>query len=129
MSFTVEKRDDISAIIITFHTDFGGGRQIKRYVSEIVDLLDNCDGPVYQIVDSADLKLSFNDVMLMIKEAVTNKQVISNHPNSKGIVIVTNKRFYKMAAKGLNTRSFGHLKLEIFESLDEALNWVREQAA
>lgn len=129
MSYTIDVREDLSTVVITFHEGFSGEDQIKAYTQEIFDIYENFDQPYYQISDISEMKLDFNDVMTFIKEGVVGKQSITKHVHNKGIVIITESRFYQMTIKGLNTASFGNLKMEIFSSIEEALNWVHQQAA
>ena len=129
MPFTLEKRNDVNVVIATFDAEFQGEDQIKAYAKDSRELYDGLDSPVYLIIDCTDLNFSFNDVMTMIKDGVLGEHTIVNHPMNKGISLITDKRFYQMAAKGLNTASFGNLQIEIFKTVDEAIAWVREQVA
>lgn len=53
---------------------------------------------------------------------------IFHHPNTCSISYVTQSGVVALAAKGMDSKVFGHLKINVFGTLEEALAHVRALA-
>ncbi|MDX1995102.1 MAG: hypothetical protein SF029_22160 [bacterium] len=129
MSYSIEHFPELSVVVIDFGEDFGSVEEITAFASELNRLYNALSAPVYQIADVSRMKLDFEQAMDVIRLTVRSDKSIMKHPNNKGVVVVTTSRFYQLMIKGLNSAAFGMLKLQVFESLDAAMTWAREQAA
>jgi hypothetical protein len=129
MSYTIEQFPELSLIVVSFGEDFGSIEETHRFVDELYDIYNGLPAPVHLIADVSRMKLDFEQAMDVIRLTVRGEKSLKKHPNNKGVVVVTTSRFYQLMIKGLNTAAFGMLKLQVFESMDAAMAWAREQAA
>jgi hypothetical protein len=51
------------------------------------------------------------------------------HPLMKEFLVVTNVKLVELAAKGLSSDIFGNVAVQVFETLEDALAYAREQIA
>jgi hypothetical protein len=81
---------------------------------------------VYYLIDVRDLHLGLDELMKAGNMASRKEGNLSN-PNIIETLIVVPNRLLEMAAQGLRTASFGHLRVRPFRSLEEALAYVEQQ--
>ncbi|MEM6530801.1 MAG: hypothetical protein AAF653_21065, partial [Chloroflexota bacterium] len=69
------------------------------------------------------------DILKGATIATREEKPVFQHPMIEHLVFVTTNRALQMAAKGLNTATFGNVSIDVFETLDEALAFARHDAA
>ncbi len=129
MKYKIEVLSDLPVLITSFEEDFGSTEDIESYIAELVATYDSLDHKVYAITDTTNLKLTFDKVMEFLRVALRTDENLNRHPNKIGNIVITTSNFYQAVIKGLRTASFGNMQLEVFDSRESALSWVRDQAA
>lgn len=129
MHHSIEVLDDLPVLIVRFEEGFGGSEDIKAYVHDLGQAYDSLEKKVYNITDTRNLSLTFDKVMEFLRVSMRDNQNLTRHPMKLGNIVVTSSSFYQAIIKGLRSATFGNMNIQVFESLDEALNWVRTQAA
>ena len=129
MAYKIERFNDLPMILSIWDADFSVSNDLITYNTELATLLDAETHPVYHIVDMREVKMTFTDVMSAIQIGVKGEQATANHPNIRQIVVVTHSRMINMAAKGLNTMSFGNIDMAVFETVEDAVGYVRQKAS
>ncbi len=129
MTYKIERFNDLPMILSNWDADFSVGNDLVTYNTELATMLDAETHPVYHIVDMREVKMTFTDVMSAIQIGIKGEQATANHRNIKQIVVVTHSRMINMAAKGLNTVSFGNIDMAVFETVEDAIGYVRQKAS
>lgn len=81
---------------------------------------------VYYLIDVTDLHVSFED-LLKAGSMASNRSGSLNNPNIIETLVVAPNRFIEMAAQGLRTATFGHLRVRAFRTMEEAIAYVKQQ--
>ena len=127
MSFSVETLPGEPIIVSTVYEDFSISDHIEEYMDQLVSMLDSQSEPVYYISDVGHLTLNLDDLVISTNASARGNKALLHHPNIRGTVIVTNSRLFKLAVKGLDSDIFGNVHIDVFETIGEALAFVRNQ--
>lgn len=104
------------------------GEENAPVTDELLSLLDSLPEPVTLIFDLTNFKASFQDMLLGIKTSSTGETSLMRHPKIKQYLSVTDSKALQMIAKGMDTVTFGNIKITVFPTLDEALAHARSQS-
>ncbi len=125
MSYTYQKLPGEAILILSFSVDHHIKLDDALSIEEGVKLLDAEAKPVFFIVDLSNLAIGFEDVVA--GASVTTKQFkFLGHPKVREALIVTQSRLISLAAKGLDSVAFGHVKVKSFETRDAAMAYARK---
>jgi len=129
MSYTIQLLNEEGILLGRWNEDFSFQDEIRVYNDEMYSLLESLTAPVYFVHEFANPGLSMQDIMKGASIATREEKSTFQHPMIKQIIFVTTSKVMKVAAKGLNTMSFGNIEVAVFDTVDEALAFVRTQAA
>jgi hypothetical protein len=127
MSYTIEKLPGDPIIVATTGEDFSISTEIDPLNVDLLKLLDAATEPIYYIVDVRTISISVSDAIYAATAVARTENAPFRHPNMKHVIIVTESNLAKLSAKGLDSDVFGHLKVTVVESPDEAFAYVRSQ--
>ena len=128
MSYTIKILPNKPILLQTWHEDFDIETELKSNTRELLEILDSVDKPVYFVTDARNANLSFGDVMLTANITVkSGKASVFKHPNVYKTLLITNDNMLKMSAHGLSSDLFGNIEVEVFDNLEEALNYTRSE--
>ncbi len=129
MNHTITVMDDLPVLLVQFERAFGSSEDIETYVNTLQEAYDALEKKVYNITDTRNLSLSFDKVMEFLRVSMRSNTSLTNHPMKLGNIVITSSGFYQAIITGLRSATFGNMNIQVFDSVDEALAWVREQAA
>ncbi len=123
MPFTTESLPDGSAMVFTLSADFDAQAEAPAVTQTFMTTLGASEKPIYLIVDfrAASGRASMENVMhgaSMLSRLVGHSQVCE-------VLMVTVTELMKMVAAGLDTPTFGNLRIKLFPTTEEALEYVR----
>ena len=123
MSVKVEKLPDLPVIILTYegHMDV---ETVKSAFIQSADIAATIDGTVYRISDVRKGEGSFADVINVIKAIRASALGSSADPKIKG-VFVGGHQLARMYADFLKQEQFGSTAIPFFQTLEEALEFIR----
>ena len=125
--FDVKKHPDLPVIIGTWYEGFKFVRNGADFGEAANALLDEQTEPVFYIIDLSQLKtISIEGVTETANSGAKNQRSSYRHPMRKEMLIISDQRVVKMAVTGAKTATFGNLKVKHYETLDEALDYVKE---
>jgi len=130
MTFTVERVPGVPAVIMSYEDDFSFTEEGDALMQELYAVLDATPEPLYMInVEMMGHMSSFNEVLSATSKVTRGDQPLLQHPNLRKPIWVTNSKLALAVVRGLNTVTFGNVDILVFNTLEEALGWVRENAA
>jgi hypothetical protein len=129
MSYTVKKLPGEPILLNVVGKAYDIGRDAPAACQELFDLLEALDAPVFLVVDARELKANFGDVVVGLGATTREGVAVLKHPNIREIVLVTTSGLVSMGVKALGQVQYGGLKSSAFETLDEALAYVRDRVA
>jgi hypothetical protein len=127
MSYTLTSYDDGQIIVLTLHQGFDLANGMRAVSAECFDMLEQGPERVILISDTRALNINnLNDLIVGANVARQPEAIrVLKHPKTAKIVSVISSRVVQMAVRGLNSASFGHVEVPIFETLEEALDHAR----
>ena len=128
MSYQVERLQDLPAIMAKFDEDDILSEILEHLIEKVFAIFEASEEPLYYITDVRNLKMSFNDIMSSLQYTTRGSQAILKHPNMKQLVVISESKAIATTVKGLSSVSFGNINAIVFESLDAALQYVRQAA-
>jgi hypothetical protein len=130
MAYKLELLADLPVLLLEFGDDSAfEDLPMEKALDEVYDALETAQSPLYHIVDTRNLKMTFNDIITSIQIGVKGGKATLKHPNLRQLIVISQSKAVAMATKGLNSVTFGNINTLVFESLEEALSYVRSQAA
>ncbi len=125
--FEIKVLPDLPAILGTWHDGFKFAEHGEQFSIEASALLDAQTSPVYYILDFSRLENPTMDgLVLAANRGARGAKPNLHHAMNRGtLIIIEGSPFSRLAAKGMNSNIFGNVKIRLFESLDEALDYVR----
>src|SRR5262245_46434722 len=127
MSYTVTTYDDGHILLLTLNSDFDATTEMVPSFSECFATLEAGPDNVVFISDARHYVMgSFNDLLQGANMTRSPEVARTNkHPKVRKVYTITNSGAIQLAAKGLNSASFGFIELTVFSSLEDALNQAR----
>lgn len=126
MPYTLTKLPDEPIIIVTLEDPFtvedakNTAQETPQYRSE--------DYVSFMISDASNITLPFSEMMMIMAEVAGEGAGKINDPQMR-VVSVGNDEMVKFAAEAYKQDQYGAADVQMFEAVDDALQYVREQLA
>lgn len=128
MSFTIEVFPDEPILLCTFHQDFDMIGSLTLLSDQCNEALDAASEPLYMISDTLAYTFSVTALIAGANAATKGIKPPFFHPNVRKVVWVTDSRLLELGARGMNSPAFGNIDIEVFHTLEEALEYCRSGA-
>lgn len=127
MSYTLSSLEGGRILLFTIHADFDIARELVQASQEALDLVEQGPDGVVFITDTRALHINNLNEVLQGGSAVRSPEAmrLSKHPKLKKSISVIDNRLISLAAKGLNSATFGFVETTIFETKEAALDYAR----
>lgn len=126
MSYSFEMLPDEPILIGTLHDSFSLKHDSGSYFSEANSILDSADQSICHIIDVRALQVNvFQDFLTAVNQSARGNEAMLRHPNINTTVVVSTDKLIQLTVKGLNSNIFGNLSLPVFDTLEEALTYIR----
>ncbi len=123
--YTVDLLPSEPIIFEVMGKDFQVAKHLENSASEMGRLLDTASQPLALIVDMREASLGLDDI-ISGANAGAQMRGMFKHPNLRKTILVTSSRMIELAARGMNNPIFGHIKLEVSKTLEEAMEMARK---
>ncbi|MGF1506972.1 MAG: hypothetical protein ACFB51_17835 [Anaerolineae bacterium] len=130
MSHTIYQMDELPVLVFEGHEDYDTTTEMESVMGRIMGTLEGLSSPVYHIVDLSRVPpFDFDDTLNGANAAALGPNPILHHPMIKKVIYVTDDEFMKIALKGMDSEMFGHVKVMMVDTLDDALAFIRGDKA
>jgi len=126
--YTIERLEDLPVILTVYHAEFGGRDDVLAYSEDIARTFANLKTPMYNVSDFRNIKLSMSDILLSIKRGANSDDSILKSPMHTAMVMITKNMFYTTVVNTMLKAPFNLPNVYICETLDEALELVRDKS-
>ncbi|MBN2146778.1 MAG: hypothetical protein JW726_05295 [Anaerolineales bacterium] len=129
-NFRIEKLPDEPIVLemVGEHLDFT--RDIQALQDGLRAMLDETSEPLYAIADISKLdNFTIRDMVDAANSLTRGRGSTWKHPNLKEIMFVSTNSTIRLAAQGLSSPVFGGFQIKVFQTLEDALVYVRGQIA
>lgn len=127
MSYSIEKLEGEPIIINRWEVDFDDKVELPLVVKEIRELLDKATEPTHLISDRTVYKPTVETGSAGAQAAGRGPNPLFHHPNIGKIAFVTTDKITELIAKGMKSNTYGAVHIEICETMEDALAYVRTQ--
>ncbi len=126
MSTKFKKLDNEPIVVVTLPKDYDLAAELPVQLPKYLQLLNAATEPVYWIVDARNSPLKGEEIALGASLVARGEHPLYHHPNIRQVIYVTSARIMKLAADGLKAEPFGHVNIKLFDDLDQALEYARQ---
>lgn len=127
MKLKVERIPDEPIIIATLSGDITPETVMEMFAQSAY-WADKLGGRVYRITDIRSTEISFPDLVVVLASCAHRQPGSPSDSRICGVLVGTHgwARFFVDSAQ---QEQYGQLNIPVFESLDEAMTYIREQMA
>lgn len=129
MAFELERYPDEPIIHLTFDPDFRVKEHIGEHLQQFVELLEAAGEPCFYLIDARNLSLGYEDMLAASHLTTLGEKAPLHHPNLRETVMVPGSKLQELAAKGVQTATFGHVRISVHPTVEEALEYIRGKLA
>ncbi|NDJ75067.1 MAG: hypothetical protein GYB65_02315 [Chloroflexi bacterium] len=126
LSHTVEKLPNDPVIVAYLHADLDPQAEYAALAADIRKLLDRQTEPVFYITDFTEATFDIGDILMASSRAAASGGGNFHHPNVKEVIFVSPAELVHFTAQGFRADAFGNVIINAFNTLDEALDYVRQ---
>ncbi|MBN2304760.1 MAG: hypothetical protein JXQ72_09805 [Anaerolineae bacterium] len=126
-TYTVQKLPDESIVIITTHEGYDPSQHVTEAAKAVNRVLDKVSGPVVFIQDLTSVKTDMDDIMVAADTTGRGDAAPFHHANIGEIITVTQDPILRRVFEGMQTDTYGNIKMVILDTLDEALAYARQR--
>lgn len=127
MKSPVEKLPGEPIILCVVTKDPAMMETLSADLAELVGQLDAQPEPVYMIYDLRGVSLGLDDILNTTNATARKPGAMLHHPNIRQNVLVATDALYHLVAQGLSSVTFGQVKMPVYKTLEQALDYCREQ--
>lgn len=122
--FTIEQLPGEPIILASFQADWDTVRDTDAALAIVNQILSAAQSPMFYIVDvTIEPRFNLDDLMFVSQRITRGQNAIMQHPNLREHMLVTHNPVMQRYSKALP----GSVKARAFDTLDEALDYVRSQ--
>jgi len=127
--YVIEDHPTLPVMMTRFEEDFVFAENAVDYTVTVKKKLDSLSDPVYYLFDLTKWKvMSFAEMMQAAAQAARGKDSNFHHPMNRQTLIITQDTLVSKSAEGMQGAAYDNANIKIFESVDEALDYVRANA-
>jgi hypothetical protein len=115
-------------IVERIPAEFDLGTDSEPSTQAALGCLDAAGEPVPYVLDVREMNLSFGEMVAAMAAMTRGEMVAYTHPMLKELIVVTTNTVYKLGAAALAQEPINRVKVKVFDSLDEALEYARSLA-
>lgn len=128
MPHHIEKHPTLPLIIRRYDSSLNLSQVDPEVIEQGIQLINSQSEKVYYLIDVRELRVGLDD-LLKAGSMASNKEGTLSNPNIIETLIVVPNRLMELAAQGLRTATFGHLRVRAFRTMEEAEAYVQQQMA
>ncbi|MBZ0310044.1 MAG: hypothetical protein K8I82_28545 [Anaerolineae bacterium] len=126
MPVTAQKLTDENIIVVSYESPYRVEDTIES-VETIHQIVEEATDVIYLIVDLTRLNMGFSDMVQGLAASTSGKQGWSLKDPRTRLVVVGANKLIEFGVKAVNQTQYGGVNIPLFDTLDEALTYVRKQ--
>ena len=124
-SFHVELLPGEPILLFEVTEEYATARDWPEGDAATRQFLDQAREPLYHLIDLTEASFTLDDIVVGVNKLSRGTAALWKHPNILDLIFVTDDATIQMAAKGLDSLMFGNIEAKIFETREEALEYIR----
>ncbi len=115
-------------LIIKLYRDYVVGKDTAEMLSTVNEQIGENESGLYSIYDLTEMKMSFGDLVMAMSNQAQKAPGAMADPRVT-TVIVGSSEMVKLGVQAFQQEQYGNLRFPLYESVEEALKYAREQLA
>ena len=121
MSHEVAFIPERNACVFTFREGWDTPEGVEARAADIQRILQEAEQPLFLIMDLSQVSMTLDGVIRSSNRLARGPDAPFHHPMCKGVALVTTERIARIVARGLQTETFGNLRVCVCTDVEEAL--------
>jgi hypothetical protein len=127
MPATVERLSDLPVIHVKYY-DSISIEDVQNVFTNSQTQIRPDDGFMYRIIEFANVESNFGEILQIARFTATNAPNITSNAQYE-VILVGHDRWTKLYIEMMHQKQFGARAIPCFVTLDQALDYVRNQLA
>jgi hypothetical protein len=127
--FTMEMLPGEPVLFQTWLENFDFSTELAEVAQQATQILEAQPEPVFFITNMLAVKISLDNMIAGANYSVQGTNALFHHPKIRRIIFVVTNPIVRMGAKGMDSHRFGNIRIELFDTNEEALDYVRAEIA
>ena len=112
--------------IFTFREGWDTPEGVEARANDVQRILQEAEEPVFLIMDLSGVSMSLEGVIRSSNRLARGPGAPFHHPMCKGIALVTTEAIARLVARGLQTETFGNLRVCVYSTVEEAMQYAAD---
>lgn len=125
MAYTLEKVPGLPVILYIQGAEPDSQQSIGGTLESIARLLDEQTEKTFVVWSIQGVKINVDELVEAASKGGRGSDAVLHHPNLRENIYVVSGSLLRMAVKGLESATFGHVQLKVVDSVEEALSYCR----
>ena len=121
MYYTLTSMPEHNVHVFTFQEGWDTPAGVEARAADIQRILREAQKPVFLVMDVSQVPITVEGVIRSSNRLARGPNAPFHHPMCKGVALVTTERIAQLIARGLQTETFGNLRVCVCDSVEEAL--------
>lgn len=127
--YTITLLDGEPIVIWAFTEEYSPKAHMAAANEDALSIFESAAEPVIIIADLRDFKLTIDEMLFGANFGARGSSSAWRHPNIRETVVISSSPLVQMAIKGLDSATFGHMKIKVVATLEDALEYARNRTA
>lgn len=124
--YMIEKLPGEPIVVMKVHENYDPSEQPEEGAKVLNRIFDEAGEPVFFVLDLTRMQGDLKDIMVGVDPIGRGGAALFRHPNIREIVAVTQDPIIRIALEGRSADTYGGVSMVIFETLREAMDYVRK---
>lgn len=124
MSYTIETYTTHPVVVQIFHADYDLMNEIAHSNRDSRAAIDAAPYDKVYLIDIFNFDITIDEIIRGANIVARGANPLWHHPKLKQVILVTEDETLRIAAAGMSADVFGGLKVPVFATLEEALDYV-----
>ncbi len=122
MAYDITLLPEREICIITLQEGWDAPQAVEERAQATQRILEEAETPIFLVMDLSQIKMTIDGVVRSANRLARGPDAPFHHPMCRGVALVTTERIARMVARGLQTETFGNLRVCVCSTIEEALN-------
>ncbi len=126
MSHDITLLPESNVCIFTFHEGWDTAAGVEKRAQDVKRILAEVEKPVFLVMNLSEVRMTLDGVVRSANRLARGPDAPFHHPMCRGVALVTTERIAQMVARGLQTETFGNLRVCVCSDVEEAIQRAQE---
>jgi hypothetical protein len=126
MPSSYRKFPDEPIVVVTLPADYNLAAELPVVMPKYMQELGSFTEPVFWIVDARQAPFSVDDIITGADLVAKGQHPLYKHPNIRQVIYVASSQLLKLAVAGMGSEAFGKIAIKLFDDLEVALKFARD---